>query len=172
MLLLFHGDPEASPQTGDIRNLMAGNEQLYVLFINEPGVRPADATASLGKRAFGFNARVAAFRDWDAHPKAVRTKLKAFVDECRKPETQVPPWSLLGEGIGPAGPEHILACLLAALAARPDVVPDEWRENFENEVAELRDRGVKRDLSWRSREDAEELRAFLLEAGTLEEYRG
>ena len=168
VLLLLHGYPGDNTKEL-LAEKMARNCRLYVLFISAAGVGEDDAKRQLNDRAFGFGFPVATVRNWQDHPTEITTRLERFVRKAAEPVTLVPPWELLR---GPTGPQHLLACLLAALAGRPDFVPEEWKESFEEEVAALRHRGVSKELPWGSRDNAKELRAFLAEAGCIEEYRG
>jgi hypothetical protein len=105
------------------------------------------------------------------HPMWIVNRLQAFIHVVQKTREE-PPWHLLEP---PLVPEHLLACLVAALGGMPAAnLPPAWETGFGEEVSylsqELARQGARtctQAPSWSDRGDPQRLREFLTNAAVL-----
>ena len=159
VLLLYHG--HYGPSSKSFRDLHNKHAGLHTLFIGTNSMDHHVANSEL-PRAVGLAVGVDNLQAWDRHPKAVRKRLEALVRHAADSNVDAPDWTLIEF---PSVPEHLIACYLADLAGKPELVQRDWRRPFEDEVDWLRrEHEMNGQLTWNDRTDANKIGAFLREA--------
>ena len=167
ILLLFHGD--ARRWSTSFLPLHTRRRELYVLFVSTAPT--AEEVGQMGlERTCGLDFGFRSIGAWDGHPPSHRRRMSDFVQSAADPKCTVPDWRRLDL---PKIPEHVIACYFAALAGRSgELISDDWKEQFEDEVACLRrgnERGIGAGrLTWNDRGNASRIGGFLREAYLLE----
>ena len=160
ILLLFHGDTDH--WSTNFLSLHRERGNFFTLFLSTH--RTAEEVEKLHlERICGLVFGFRSIGTWDGHPLPYRRRMSGFVQSAADPKCTVPDWRRLDL---PKNPEHVIASYFAALAGRSsELIPDDWKENFEDEVACLhREHGHRMKggrLTWNDRGNASMVRDFL-----------